>query len=29
LTIILAAYAITYFVLDVVIEATQGGHGLD
>ncbi len=29
LAIVLAAYAITYYVIDQVIEATKGGHGLD
>lgn len=29
LTIILAAYAITYYAIDQIIEATKGGHGLD
>ena len=29
LAIILAAYAITYFVLDQLLEATKGGQGLD
>lgn len=29
LAIVLAAYAITYFVLDQIIEATKGGQGLD
>lgn len=29
LAIILAAYAITYFAIDQIIEATKGGQGLD
>ena len=29
LAIVLAAYAITYFVLDQLLEATKGGQGLD
>jgi len=29
LAIILAAYAITYFVIDQLLEATKGGTGLD
>lgn len=29
LAIVLAAYAITYFVIDQILEATKGGQGLD
>lgn len=29
LVIVLAAYAITYYVVDQVLEATKGGQGLD
>jgi type IV secretion system pilin len=29
LAIVLAAYSITWFVLDTILEATKGGQGLD
>lgn len=29
LAIVLSAYAITYYVIDQIIEATKGGQGLD
>ena len=29
LAIVLAAYAITYFVIDQILESTKGGQGLD
>jgi len=29
LAVVLAAYAITYFVIDQILESTKGGQGLD